>query len=661
MRQRRTAGVERYFSAFALLLFCHVLEPSLFADTGYDISVILDLNSSRLEGAARIIISGKDIPRDDLILLNRAFGWGRKLELSGVEVNGRAVEVGGAGDEAGILLPDGARNGSEISIDVLFRLAALPESEGIILLDDNRRGRGWETWYPRLVEPQSVAASYKVRVSLLGGGALAHSAPSQARQETGTGAEFTLEDPSATGIVLAASRIFIQERIAVSGCDLGLFYREGSDAWARLLEAAASEVYGYYAEQIPGFQRARLDIVFAAEDYAFSDFRPQIVIIKDESAEMAERFGAVFAANYLRWKAAVEMAAAFWQGRLGRGADGIPWLREGLALQSAEDYSSHALLGGPAFDNIRQYYLNAAAANMNTSLARSWSEAESDGINPLDVLARSKGLWVVGMLRESMGRAGWLEFQRELALLPPGSAPSTEDIKALAERASKKPLDRFFQTWVESDDRVDYALGSVRSEDGGVRVQIKSAGQARPPVMVRAVFGEGSETLVSIEGSGGLRRVEIDPDGELPDIKRSDNFRSFGGSERIEQLYAIDGYFDIGEIIITRRPAKEDDTRVGEFELTITNRLDRQTALGLRITTRFPGGRNRKLIQIFLEFAPNEAQTIRERLPFPPDGTGQAEVRVDYYRIADRAAFERLGKSDNPSLTNFYVVETADE
>lgn len=652
-----------------LLLLCFLGGFSTVrSEVRYEIECTLDAASPRIEGSVLIILTGNDIPRDDVIFVNRNFGQGRTLELAGITVNGVTAQIDATGDVAGIAVPGSARNRDRLDINIGFQLAVIPENEGIVLLDDNRRDGRWESWYPRLVERSSHSASYEVKITLRGADTLAHSAPVQSETDLGGARIYTLSDNQATSLVISTSQIFHRQRAFVHESDLGLFSREGSEDWGDHLVTAFSEVYGHYAEAIPGFQRPRLDLVLAAADYPFSDFSPQLVVIKDEQEEMTGRFGGVFAANYLRWKVAVELARVFWGGIIAGEQDSIPWLREGLALRFAEDYSKAAMLGGPAFDNIRQFYLNAAAADLNTSLTQSRREAERIGLDPLKVLAQSKGLWVIAMLEDQMGRAGWISFTGHLAGLPQGSMLSAAEVEKIAEKEAGEPLGDFFKTWTEGDARLDYAVGAVRSEGDKTRVQIKALGEARLPVEVRAVFSDGSEKTrivvpkdedvwIEFASGGRLRRIEVDPEGKLPDIRRSDNFKSLGGSERIEKLFAIDNLFDIGEVLITKAPEWHNGDRSGEFEITITNKTDQPAALGMWLTTRFSGGRNRGIAKIFLELAPNETLTIREELPFPKEGLGLAYVQVNFFPVADRQAFERIEKGDRPDLINYYVTE----
>ena len=652
----------------AVLLLISLLPLQARAEVKYSIEAELDLAASILSGTARIVLSGMDLPSEDVVFIANFFGDGRRLELGGVRANGREAGVFDGPSGVAVELPEAPRG--ELVLEIEFSLAAVPENEGIILLDDNRRDGRWNSWYPRVTEPAPASAAYEVGFTLKGPGAIASSALAVTEESSGAGTIYSLRDPAASSLAIVASPIFVSQRAEVAGADLGIFMREGTEEWADNLMASAAEAFEYFSEQVPGFERSRIDVVLAAADYLPGDFQPRIVVIRDELEEMAERFGGVFAANYLRWRVSMEFARAYWAGRVHQPDGVIPWLREGLTLTFAEKYADFALLGGPVFDNIRQFYLNAAASELDTSLARTIEEAESEGIDAMQVLARSKGLWVVGMLESRLGRGGWARFIEELTTRDEGSELALEEIEALAEGAADGSVKQLFDDWIRGSVRLDYAVDSVRSGRDGVSVKIVSRGDAHAPVTIKAVFegGEektqvveiaGEEKWVEFKGGGALRRVEIDPERTLPDFSPGNNFRSFGGSERIELLYSIDNYFEIGELIFGTETGRDENGREKEFALSITNLTEETRSLGLKLTTRFPGARNRGLRWVYIELAAGETRTIRDTVSFADDGNGLAEVRAEYFPVADREAFEKLGIRDTPALVSYYVVEVS--
>jgi stalled ribosome alternative rescue factor ArfA len=650
------------FSIFLLSM----ITPPATGDIKYTITAELDTSARSLTGTGVIELSAADLPSEDVVFVSNFFGDGRRLEIEKVTANG--VEAPIFDGPTGAAIELSAKPIGQLTLEITYSLAAVPESEGVFLLDDNRRSGLWASWYPRVTDAKSSTAAYEISFTLRGPALLAHPAEEKSEEDVGAGKLYRLSAARAASMALVASPIFVSQRAEVAECDLGIYMREGSEPWADNFMASAAEIYKYYSANIPGFARARLDVVLAADDYKPGDFQPQLVIIRDELDAMAERLGGVFAANYLRWQVSLEMARTFWAAHVSQPEGDIPWLREGLVLSTAEKYSNYALLGGPAFENIRQFYLNAAASGFNTSLTRSVSEVSADGIDPIEILARSKGLWIAGMLERKLGRNGWTNFIKSLASRDSGHPLTIDEIEALATQSAGTSLKQFFDDWMRGSVRLDYAVDKVREGRDGNRIRLINNGDAHEPVPVRAVYSGGEEKTVTVDvadketwvelpGSGELRRVEIDPERTLPDYNTSNNFRSFGSAERIETLYAIDNLFDIGELIFSKDISHSENGRQKEFVLTVTNLGDQPRALGLRLSTRFPGARNRTLKWVFIELAVGETKSIRDSVSFTDDASGLAEVTAEYFVVRDREEFEKLDFKSTPALVNYYVVE----
>lgn len=636
------------------------------ADIAYTINATLDANTYSLGGTINVVLSGESLPPSgDVAFFNVRVADGMLLSTAGLTVNGAPAQAQAGGGMIGFVVPDSAAN--SLSVDLAFSMETLPDNEGISLLDDNLRDGVWSSWYPRFLPSMPQPADYRVDINISGPGMLAH-AGDVSEVEGGTeNRHYTFTQSRAWSAAVVYSPIFIERRATVDGCDLGIFVREGSDAWAARLLNFASEAYEYYIEEYAGLGLERLDIVLGAAEYIPGIFQPRIAIIRDETDRMLEEYGGVFTANYLRWQAAVNVAEAIVGSRVVQQPDGIAWLREGLSLYLTEQYSGAALLGGPVFDNIRQYYLNAATSGKNTSLSQSASEAEAAGLDPYQTLARSKGMWVVGLLAGKLERQGFRRFVEALADHE-GPPLGNEDIRSMAQRFGDVDLASFFDAWVDGAAYVDYSIEDVRNNGGHTSVLVGNKGTVATPVPVTVTFDTGeSETRrielaggaqwLNFDGAGKALRVRIDPDMKLPDIDRSNNLRSFGGSERIESLYAIDTFFDIGDILLVQQPGPEGQNREGEFELTVTNRQEQTAYLGVELIASFPGGRNRGVTWLFIELAPRETRTFRSQIMFPGRGEGLANVQARYFPVAGQEAYEQLNRASEPSLVDYYVFD----
>ena len=650
---------------FTLLLIAGFVF-SAQAEVSYTIDAQLSVDAYRLDGTTTITIPAADHAGEDLLLFNLLVEEGKTLEITSATLNGRTVTTQLGADAAAIGIPADLRS-SDLSIELQFFINEIPDFEGVSLLDDNVRSGRRYCWYPRLITSNLLPNAYEVTFQINGPGTLAHSAPNSDFQQSASGALYMISDPSSRSLALAYSPIFVEQRVLVSGCDLGVFVREGSEAWCDRLLSNLSEVYAYYAEKIDGFAYSRLDIVLAGRDYETGLLTPNLVVIKDEIDAMIQDFGSVFTSNYLRWKSSLELAKSFWGTAVHQEPDAIPWLRDGLALYFAEKYALSAYLGGPAFDNIRQFYLNATSgkSKLDTSLDQSLQAAVSSGIDVERVLSQSKGLWVVGMLQKKMGGGAFNRFVRSLTAQSQKQL-SLDDIQQLAESAAGTPLKEFFDSWIRGNATIDYGIRKIQSNGSKSRVLLTNKGTVAPEVTITASADDGSvveksvsfstkERWLDLDSGSRIVRVRVDADGTLPDVNRGDNLLSQGGSERIELLYAVDNKFEIGDVQLTGELKRDGVYNVSEFELTVSNKQDKAAHLGLKLTALFQGGRNRGITRLFIELAAGETRTFRDILKFPSRNKGLAQVTAEYFPVLSKAAYERLNRSSVPALVNYYI------
>jgi hypothetical protein len=655
----------RWAIAQAAILIFLVATVLTATDAEYTLDLTLDANAFSLSGTARISVTNL-APGQDELRFSAYLARNYRLEILSASINGSAVQPANGADVVSLALPS-AMAGSPLDVVLEYRITQLPDVEGVVLLEDNYRDGRWHCWYPRLIAPEPTPSRYDVTLLLTGAGLIAHSA-SQGAVEEGTGSSLYTFSDSAWSLEAAFSPIFVEQRVQVAGTDLGLFVRQGSELWSNKLLYTLSEIFDFYAGQFDGFSRSRVDVILAGEEAPLGVFASRLGVVRDDTQRLAEEFGNVFVANYLRWRASVELARGYFGEIAAHVPGSIPWLREGLTLYAAQRYARSALLGGPVFDNIRQFYLNAAGGDADTSLDQTAMAAEQSGLDPMSVLAQSKGMWVVNMLAQELGKAfgRFIEMLHEYHRLLDNAA-----IKRLAEEAAGRSLDGFFNNWIFGDAEVDYGVVDVDRDGSTARIRLTNKGTAAPPVTVQVTFDDGStesrdvafaerEHQLSIETGGReIVRVRVDPDLVLPDVRRADNLRSLRGSERIQELYAIDNRLEIGDVRLTRQPVavEGESQREGEFELTVTNLQERTVYLGLRMTTHFPGGRNRGVTRLLVQLSDLETVTIRNPLRFPGLGSGLVLLTAEYFQVGSPEAYERLDRNSKPDLTNYSVFE----
>lgn len=116
--------------------------------------------------------------------------------------------------------------------------------------------------------------------------------------------------------------------------------------------------------------------------------------------------------------------------------------------------------------------------------------------------------------------------------------PTPWDMFRTIEDVLGDDLDWLWSSWFYENWTLDQAVGGVELEDRGVMVRIRDDGLAPMPVPVAVTYADGSvrrRTLpvsawlagnreaTVLFPSGEVARVEIDPEGFMPDVDRGDN------------------------------------------------------------------------------------------------------------------------------------------
>jgi hypothetical protein len=105
------------------------------------------------------------------------------------------------------------------------------------------------------------------------------------------------------------------------------------------------------------------------------------------------------------------------------------------------------------------------------------------------------------------------------------------------EEAAGKDLNWFFRGWVFENGVLDQALAGVSRSGDTTSVTVENRGGIPMPVEIRVVYQDGTEENLEIPveawaeeqqivlkvTGGRVRHVQLDPDGALPDVDRSNN------------------------------------------------------------------------------------------------------------------------------------------
>jgi aminopeptidase N len=114
--------------------------------------------------------------------------------------------------------------------------------------------------------------------------------------------------------------------------------------------------------------------------------------------------------------------------------------------------------------------------------------------------------------------------------------PQPADFVRHMEAAAGRDLDWFFRGWVYENGLLDQAVASVRRTGDTTVVKIENRGGIPMPLEIRIMYRDGTEETLEVPVEwaedgvytlelthGRVRHVQLDPDGVLPDVDRSNN------------------------------------------------------------------------------------------------------------------------------------------
>ncbi|MDI3316628.1 MAG: M1 family metallopeptidase [Bacillota bacterium] len=125
--------------------------------------------------------------------------------------------------------------------------------------------------------------------------------------------------------------------------------------------------------------------------------------------------------------------------------------------------------------------------------------------------------------RSLEGYLGRAVFDRALATLVRRYAwqhPSTDQVRAVFEEVSGRPLGDLFRQFLTGTRRVDYGIDAVRSGGGQTRVTLRHLGDGSFPVRVVAVYADGSRRALTWDGRG--QQLELAFPGSPAEVRVAD-------------------------------------------------------------------------------------------------------------------------------------------
>ena len=213
------------------------------------------------------------------------------------------------------------------------------------------------------------------------------------------------------------------------------------------------------------------------------------------------------------------------------------WFDEGHTTFN-ENVSKHDRYPGVDFhEPDREDYLSIAGAWEEGEMMR-WSNYHYLD-DPYWVASYDKPATVLVALRKLLGEETFNEAYRQFYADWAYKHPYPWDFFNTVERVAGRELDWFWHSWYYETWTLDQAIASVEVENDEATITVRDRGRIPMPVYLTVTHANGTRTertlsvdrwleghrtaTVTVEASSTVQRVEINPDGTLPDVDRSNN------------------------------------------------------------------------------------------------------------------------------------------
>lgn len=368
---------------------------------------------------------------------------------------------------------------------------------------------------------------------------------------------------------------------------------------------------------------------------------------------LTQDFGAAYALGYGRW------LGAYVAARIAMGAPGgnSPWWTEGAALYLTDRLFRDAKSTTPILYGIEGNFTRAAQSRRPVDLAAA----------TLTDSARGKAYATFKLLEGVYGPEVVAAAIGKLVSRP------SEDLAAIVDAIGRERApdpDQLLRDWLEPTVAIDMSLEKVDVRDGGksLRVRVRRETPIPMPVTIRVTCIGGevlSETLAIGSGEEQVEfnlpsapvSVALDPDGLIPDINRSNNRHGFGNAENIRRFFSFDNLFGIGELVFGGEiTLDEAGQRREQFNLTVTNRGDRDSGLGVLVSAEWTSRPERIQRAYFINLGAGETRIVEESFAYPNRGTGRARIDARFWNASDVDNLTDKLVSVDPGAVNSYIL-----
>jgi hypothetical protein len=329
-----------------------------------------------------------------------------------------------------------------------------------------------------------------------------------------------------------------------------LVFKEDAKKWKNLLNYSVDAVK-YFSEQISAYPYNNLTVVEAYLGLPAGMEYPTLSMIDPMINSFFARLS-----RTLEFTTIHEICHNWWYGIAANDELNDAWLDEGFTEYFTTRYAEWKYEKGNVYDfpNWVPFKMELPYSRLEELSYLQYSRSGKDKIvakpaymlddyGMYDAIIYNKGSKILDMLNYVMGDSLFSEFIRFYFSEYKFKHPSIQNVKEVAEQVSGQKLDWFFEQWLYTTKKCDYAVGSISKEktnEGGfiTNVEIKREGEIIMPVEVEATFKNGEKEtervfaddkseILTFHTKSPIEKIKIDPEHRLLEVNRLNNESGF--------------------------------------------------------------------------------------------------------------------------------------
>jgi len=481
-----------------------------------------------------------------------------RMNIQEVREDGHPLEFAIEGDDKTILkvnlpasLPPGHKTtvALHFSVDIPHAYGRFGWHENIMALSrwypilSVQTKEGWANYpfYPFHRPFFSDGAYYSVALEVPGNQVVIHSGNLKTQSQEGAKKVFQIESSSPLReFTLALSPDYQVVSEDFGAVKINSFYFKGDEERARLALQSARDMMQYYTELFGDYPYEEFSIAPVYLGYG-GEQMANMTFIDTRVYQLPK-----FLKRYLDFLIAHETGHQWLFNMVGVNEYSEIWLEEGVhshfLLEHLEQkYGQNAPVVElpaaldwlvPNFSFRRARDMRYQLIARNRVLDHPIVDKLSSFHEPSSIfsLTYGKGAYVTAMLREIMGPEAFLKTFKRIFQEYQFQNLSLADFQKICEQESGQDLKGFFDQWLYTTKRLDYAVAGVR----GNKVILQNRQEVAMPLEVEARFADGrSEKIVwdgqqksqevEFKSASKIKRVRIDPAGQWLDIDKTNN------------------------------------------------------------------------------------------------------------------------------------------